>query len=155
MNKYEGEKPPKSGKPRVAAYPKLLQRILEPHRGGPDEYAFSIREGRPMSLNSISGAMKRAVGRAIKDGIKKRKEAAGDTTEVTEEEIEKEKSTKRITLHGLRHSINTALLSGGRMPQPRKFTRTGNSTIWRRSARRRKNCSAGLRGNSNMLIVVS
>ena len=99
MNYQEGEKPPKSGKPRIAPYPKLLQAILEPHRGNPDAHVFSIRKGQHLSYNTLRSAMDKAVAKAMADGKKDKA------------------SIPKITLHGLRHSINTALLEAGVNPE--------------------------------------
>jgi integrase len=90
-NLYEGEKSTKSGKSRFVPYPKVLQAVLEPHRGAPSSYVFSIRDnGDPLCYSSLKSAMARAVERA---------------------------GTTKISLHGLRHSINTALLDAGVNPE--------------------------------------
>lgn len=90
-NIYEGDKSTKSGKPRFVPYPKVLQAILEPHRSTPESYVFSIKgDGEPLAYSALRSAMNRAVARS---GVSK------------------------ITLHGLRHSINTALLDAGVNPE--------------------------------------
>ena len=47
--------------------------------------------------------------------VKAKKKAAKDETKITEEELKG--AVTRITLHGLRHSINTALLEHGVNPE--------------------------------------
>jgi integrase len=116
INLQEGEKTTKSGKPRVTTYPRALQALIEPYRGHPEDYAFSIKkDGQPLAYYAIRSAMTRAMTRAVKDIIKEKKEAAGDNAEINEEELVK--GIKKITLHGLRHSINTALLEAGVNPE--------------------------------------
>ena len=114
-NFQEGEKSTKSGKPRVTPYPKVLQALIEPHRGAPGDYAFSINDGKPLAYSAIRSAMTRAMNRVVKDAVEEKKKAAGDNSKITEEELAKE--ITKITLHGLRHSINTALLESGVNPE--------------------------------------
>jgi integrase len=115
INRYEGEKTTKSGKPRITTYPKVLQALIEPYRGKPDDFVFSIKEdGQPLSYYAIRSAMSRAMDRVIKDIIKDKKK----TTEyegITENELAHK--IPKISLHGLRHSINTALLEAGVNPE--------------------------------------
>jgi len=114
INLYEGEKTTKSGKPRVTTYPEVLQVLIEPYRGNPDDYAFSIKDGEPLAYSALRSAMTRAMNRVIKEIVKAKKEAAGET-DVSEEELHK--GITKISLHGLRHSINTALLEAGVNPE--------------------------------------
>ena len=94
MNLQEGEKNTKSGKPRTAPYPKVLQNLLEPSRSTPDNFVFSTKAGKPLGYYALYNAMTNAVKMAMNtEGI------------------------PRITLHGLRHSINTALLEEGENPE--------------------------------------
>jgi integrase len=86
----EGEKKPKREKTRITIYPKILQNRLEPLRGKPDERVFTISPRGPLSYQKLSGAMKSAIEKA---GI------------------------PHITLHGLRHSIQTALMGNGVNPE--------------------------------------
>jgi len=108
INLHEGEKTTKSGKPRVTIYPKALQALIEPYRGKPDEYAFSIqKDGRPLSYHALRSAMRRAIEKVIKE----------KNTDYGDKEKKPEKGIPKITLHGLRHSINTALLEAGINPE--------------------------------------
>ena len=117
-----GIKGTKSGKPRKAPYPKVLQLLLEPLRGEPDNYVFSIKtdddKPQPLAYSALRSAMRRAMARVVIESIKKKKEEAGDISDVTKAEL-KEGMNKipSITLHGLRHSINTALLDAGVNPE--------------------------------------
>jgi integrase len=113
VNKYEGIKSTKSGKPRITPYPKALQSILEPYRGSPESYIFSINDGKPLAYFALRSAMRRALNMAADDFAKKN--AAEKGTEINEEELKK--SVTKISLHGLRHSINTALLEAGVNPE--------------------------------------
>jgi integrase len=116
-NIYEGVKSTKSGKPRIFPYPKALQVILEPHRGDPMSYAFSIKEGKPLAYYALRSAMKRAKNRVAKETVNEKKKTAGEKG-ITEEDKKKiENCIAKITLHGLRHSINTALLEAGVNPE--------------------------------------
>jgi integrase len=82
----EKEKLPKWGKTRVSVYPPILQELLEPLRGSPGERVFSVTKDKTISYTALRNAFNKAVEKA---GIPK------------------------ITLHGLRHSIQTALLNKG------------------------------------------
>jgi len=106
INLYEGEKSTKSRKPRETVYPKVLQVILEPHRGGPGSYIFSIKDGKPLAYSALRSAMTRAMNKVIMDN-------AAKNGIINEDELK----TTKITLHGLRHSINTALLEAGVNPE--------------------------------------
>jgi integrase len=89
-NAYEGEKGTKSNKPRITTYPEVLQAILEPLRGNPEEWVFSVKNGEVLSYDTLWRAMRKAAKKA---------------------------KVEKITLHGLRHSINTALLESGVNPE--------------------------------------
>ena len=82
----EGEKLPKWDKKRSTIYPKKLQELLEPLRGDPEDRVFEITPNHPISYKALRLAFNKAVKKA---GIPK------------------------ITLHGLRHSIQTALRGEG------------------------------------------
>jgi integrase len=114
VSKYEGEKTTKSGKPRIAPYPKILQTILEPHRGKPEGYVFSIKNSEPLAYDALRSAMRKARDKAAKDIIAEKKDSKDDT-EITNEEWGK--GVTKLSLHGLRHSINTALLEVGVNPE--------------------------------------
>jgi integrase len=86
----EGEKLPKWEKTRVTIYPSLLKPLLEPLRGKPDDYVFAISEKGPLSYTWLRHEMNRATEKA---------------------------KIPHITLHGLRHSIQTALRGGGVNPE--------------------------------------
>jgi integrase len=86
----EGEKMPKREKTRVTIYPQVLKTLLEPLRGGPEDRVFSILRGEPLSYQTLRHAMNEATDKA---------------------------EIPRITLHGLRHSIQTALLGSGVNPE--------------------------------------
>jgi integrase len=86
----ERDKLPKWEKTRTAPYPLTLKTQLEPLRAGPDDYVFAISKQGPLSYKALSGAMEAAVQKA---------------------------AIPRITLHGLRHSIQTALLGAGVNPE--------------------------------------
>jgi integrase len=86
----EGEKLPKWEKTRVTIYPSLLKSLLEPLRGKPDDYVFRISEEKPLSYSWLRKSMNRATEKA---------------------------KIPHITLHGLRHSIQTALRGGGVNPE--------------------------------------
>ncbi len=87
----EKEKLPKWEKTRNTVYPKTLQALLEPLRAAPDERVFMISPKRgPLSYGKLRSSFNEAVARA---GIPK------------------------ITLHGLRHSIQTALRGRGLNPE--------------------------------------
>jgi integrase len=87
----EGEKLPKWEKTRVTIYPSQLKPLLEPLRSDPDCYVFSIsKKGHPLSYSRLRREMNEATK---KSGI------------------------PHITLHGLRHSIQTALRGGGVNPE--------------------------------------
>jgi len=72
---------PKWGKVRAGPYPKILQDMLEPRRGKPDDWVFSI-SGGPMGYREWRRAMKTL-------------DLAG------------------VTLHSLRHTLNTMLRGEG------------------------------------------
>jgi integrase len=114
-NLYEGIKETKSGKIRIAPYPDVLQAIIEPFRGDPQSYAFSVIEGEPLHYHTLLGAMRRAMRKITKEDMEAKRKASGDTTKITKKELDA--ATGRITLHGLRHSINTALLEAGVNPE--------------------------------------
>ncbi len=82
--------PPKWGKERVTAYPLALQSLLEPRRGNPYAYVFSDYVNRGPICYSRWGA-----------AFRKARKQAG---------------IQGITLHGLRHSLNTALIDIGISP---------------------------------------
>jgi integrase len=86
----EGEKLPKWEKTRVTIYPSLLKPLLEPLRGNPDDYVFRISPKRPLSYSWLRKSMNKAIEKA---------------------------EIPHITLHGLRHSIQTALRGGGVNPE--------------------------------------
>jgi integrase len=86
----EGEKLPKWEKMRVTVYPAGLKSLLEPLREEPDAYVFALSKQGPLSYDRLRREMSEA---AEKDGI------------------------PHITLHGLRHSIQTALRGGGVNPE--------------------------------------
>jgi len=87
----EKEKLPKWEKIRNTVYPKTLQALLEPLRADPDERVFMISPHRgPLSYRKLWSSFSKAVEKA---GIPK------------------------ITLHGLRHSIQTALRGRGTNPE--------------------------------------
>ena len=86
----EGEKLPKREKTRVTIYPEVLKAVLEPLRGGPEERVFTISKRGALSYHKLRDAMNEATAKA---GI------------------------PRITFHGLRHSIQTALRGGGVNPE--------------------------------------
>ncbi|MCL2175570.1 MAG: site-specific integrase [Treponema sp.] len=111
----DGLKSTKSGRPRMTIYPKVLQNILEPYRGKPDSYVFSIKDGEPLAYTAIRSAMRRAMKKAVKENIEKKKQEETGNTAVTNGDMEK--NVTKITLHGLRHSINTALLESGVNPE--------------------------------------
>lgn len=50
---------PKWGKVRTCPYPKTLRAILEPRRGAPGEWVFSLREGGPLGYREWAGAVRR------------------------------------------------------------------------------------------------
>lgn len=89
ISKFDGLKAPKWGKSRVTVYPDTLKAELEKINGNSSEYCFSSDEN-PLSYYALNSAMKRAV---IKAGI------------------------PALTLHGLRHSIQTALRGNGVHPE--------------------------------------
>jgi len=89
-NIYEGEKGTKGNRPRTTVYPKALEAILEPLRGNADDRVFSVRNGEVLSYYTLRRAMRNAAKKAGAD---------------------------KITLHSLRHSINTALLEAGVNPE--------------------------------------
>jgi integrase len=115
VSKYEGEKTTKSGKPRIAPYPKILQTMLEPHRGKLESYVFSIKNSEPLAYDALRSAMRKAMNKAAKDIVTENKKKSGDDTEITDEELKN--GITKISLHGLRHSINTALLEAGVNPE--------------------------------------
>ena len=116
--KTEGLKSTKSGNSRKAPYPGVLQELLEPHRKNPNDFVFSLHDGKPLDYSALRSAMKRTMERVVKDAIKKKKTEAGDLLEVTKEENKNGiEGITSITLHGLRHSINTALLDEGVNPE--------------------------------------
>jgi integrase len=82
----EKEKLPKWDKTRSTIYPKILKSLLEPLRADPDERVFSITKRGPLSYRKLWKAFGDAVE---KSGI------------------------PHVTLHGLRHSIQTALRGRG------------------------------------------
>ena len=85
------EKMPKWDKTRPTIYPKKLQELLEPLRGNPDDRVFSVSPGGgALAYHTLRNAFNKAVERA---------------------------KIPTITLHGLRHSIQTALLSKGVNPE--------------------------------------
>jgi integrase len=86
----EGEKLPKWEKTRTTTYPKELQKLLEPLRGAPDDRVFQISKRGPLSYTKLRDAMNEAVEKA---------------------------EIPRITTHGLRHSIQTALRGMGVNPE--------------------------------------
>jgi integrase len=86
----EGEKLPKWEKTRTTIYPMLLKSMLEPLRGNPDDRVFAISKRGPLSYTRLRQEMNEAVSSA---GI------------------------PRITMHGLRHSIQTALRGRGVNPE--------------------------------------
>jgi integrase len=86
---YEGEKKPKREKTRVTIYPEVLKVLLEPLRGNPDDRVFAI---------SNRGPLYKQLRRAMSNDTEKAK-------------------IPRITLHGLRHSIQTALRGDGVNPE--------------------------------------
>jgi integrase len=87
---FEGEKLPKWEKTRITIYPSILKALLEPLRGNPDDRVFAISKRGPLSYNRLREGMNEAV---IKAGI------------------------PHITMHGLRHSIQTALRGRGVNPE--------------------------------------
>jgi integrase len=87
----EKEKLPKWEKIRSTVYPKKLQVLLEPLRADLDDRVFMISPKRgPLSYGKLRSSFNEAVARS---GIPK------------------------ITLHGLRHSIQTALRGRGANPE--------------------------------------
>jgi integrase len=81
------EKLPKWDKLRTSTYPKNLQKLLEPLRGDPDERVFRARPGGGApAYHTLRMALNKAVEKA---------------------------KIPKVTLHGLRHSIHTALKSRG------------------------------------------
>jgi integrase len=86
----EGIKLPKWGKTRTTVYPKSLQALLEPLRGDPDQWLFSVSKRGPIAYCTLREGFVAAVQKA----------------EIPE-----------ITLHGLRHSIQTALRGRGVNPE--------------------------------------
>jgi len=89
-NIYEGEKGTKGNKSRVTVYPDILKAVLEPLRGNADDWVFSIKDDEVLSYYTLRRAMRSAAKKAGADSI---------------------------TLHSLRHSINTALLEAGVNPE--------------------------------------
>ena len=87
---YEGEKKPKCEKTRITIYPELLKALLEPLRGDPDDRVFTISKRGPLSYQKLRESMNEATAKA---------------------------KIPRITLHGLRHSIQTALRGDGVNPE--------------------------------------
>lgn len=85
-----GVKLPKWEKTRTTIYPKNLQILLEPLRGKPDDWIFAVSEKTPIAYCTLRKAMKKAVLKA---------------------------QIPEITLHGLRHSIQTALRGRGVNPE--------------------------------------
>lgn len=90
INDLEGEKDPKWGKHRITPYPYILKKQLEPLRADGENWVFAVSSKGPLSYKVLSKAMKEAVKKA---GI------------------------ETITLHGLRHSIQTALRGSGVNPE--------------------------------------
>jgi integrase len=78
------------GKKRITIYPASLKSMLEPFRGNSDDYVFAISERGPLSYKTIRKAMEDAIDKA---------------------------KIPHITLHGLRHSIQTALRGHGVNPE--------------------------------------
>jgi len=87
---YEGEKLPKREKTRITIYPEILKALLEPLRSNPDDRVFAISKRGPLSYQKLREEMNIATEKA---------------------------KIPRITLHGLRHSIQTALRGGGVNPE--------------------------------------
>jgi integrase len=86
----EKEKLPKWEKIRLTVYPKKLQDLLEPLRTDPDDRVFAITNRGPLSYRKLWSSFSRAVEKA---------------------------NIPKITLHGLRHSIQTALRGRGVNPE--------------------------------------
>lgn len=82
---YDGEKLPKSGKKRITVYPDILKFHMEPLRGEAEFFVFTDSE-TPLKYTFLLYEFKKALKKA---GI------------------------PVITLHGLRHSINTLLRGAG------------------------------------------
>jgi integrase len=91
----EGEKKPKWEKTRTTIYPLALKKLLEPLRGAPNDRVFAISKRGPLSYKTLHDEMAAAIE---KSGI------------------------PHITLHGLRHSIQTALRGAGVNPELLKAT---------------------------------
>ncbi|MDR1902989.1 MAG: site-specific integrase [Treponema sp.] len=106
----EGEKRPKWEKKRTTIYPSVLKKQLESFRGAPDERVFALNDiNRPKRLKGIAGPLSyRTLSSAMDKAIKS---LNSDNIENGRQEI------ARITLHGLRHSIQTALAGGGVNPE--------------------------------------
>jgi integrase len=86
----EKEKLPKWGKTRSTIYPKILQHLLEPLRGNPEDRVFEITPQHPVGYKTLRLAFNKAI---------------------------EEAKIPKITLHGLRHSIQTALRGRGVNPE--------------------------------------
>jgi integrase len=85
------EKMPKWDKTRHTIYPKNLQKLLEPLRGDPDDRVFSVSPGGGApAYHTLRDALNKAVEKA---------------------------KIPKVTMHGLRHSIQTALLGRGVNPE--------------------------------------
>ncbi|GHU65154.1 hypothetical protein FACS189447_03590 [Spirochaetia bacterium] len=112
FNDFEGEKLPKWEKKRVTIYPAIMKSQLEPLRGKPDERVFSTyKSPRPQGGWGISGPISyKVLSKSLDKAIKK-------TNENILAEDPAGETIIRVTLHGLRHSIQTALLGAGVHPE--------------------------------------